>query len=466
MTDETAAPIIDTLAPGVPVAAPHPLTSMAAQIAWLLLDGSRSPYVVFVNIFVFSAYFTTVVVTDPVRGQILWSYITVATAFGLALGAPLLGAIADAGGRRKPWIAGCIVVGIPCMCALWFATPGMTVGIGWVIAALIVANLAFEFSAVFCNAMLTSIAPPGGIGRLSGFGFAMGNFVGIVLFLFFLYAWLWNPHPLFGLNLVTHEPERAVGFIAALSLALLGLPVFFFAPDTAGTAIGMVAAIKRGASALGHTVVKVRQYRNIVWFLSARVVFNEGFVVMVIFTGVFAAGILHWTADMVIMQGIFNSITALLGALVAGWMDTRFGSKRSTMVFLGVIMVLNVTLLSLAPGRMFFIDVSHMAGPGGMYPTWPDVVFFGTQLLIAFSVTGGFVTSRALMAKLSPPAMMSEFFGLYALSGTATSFVAPLAIGIITGIFHSQRAGVAVGIVFLAGGLALMLPVREQHMSA
>jgi UMF1 family MFS transporter len=59
--------------------------------------------------------------------------------------------------------------------------------------------------------------------------------------------------------------------------------------------------------------------------------------------------------------------------------------------------------------------------------------------------------------------MMSEFFGLYALSGTATSFVAPLAIGVITGIFQSQRAGVAVGIVFLAGGLLLMLPVREQR---
>ena len=307
---------------------------------------------------------------------------------------------------------------------------------------------------------------PGGIGRLSGFGFALGNFVGVILFLFFLYAWLWNPHPLFGLNLAMHEPERAVGFIAALSLALLGLPVFFLAPDTAGTSVGAVAAIARGARALVHTVVKVRQYRNIVLFLLARVVFNEGFVVMVIFTGVFAAGILHWSADMVIMQGIFNSITALLGALVAGWMDTRFGSKRSTMVFLAIIMVLNVTLLSLAPGRMFFIDGSHLPGPGGMYPTWPDVVFFCTQLLIAFSVTGGFVTSRALMAKLSPPAMMSEFFGLYALSGTATSFVAPLAIGVITGIFQSQRAGVAVGIVFLAGGLLMMLPVREQRMEA
>jgi UMF1 family MFS transporter len=160
-----------------------------------------------------------------------------------------------------------------------------------------------------------------------------------------------------------------------------------------------------------------------------------------------------------------DRVTAVLGALVAGWMDTRLGSKVSTMIFLVILVFLNVTLLSLAPGQMFFIDVSNVKGPGGMYPTWPDVVFFGSQLLTAFSVTGGYVTSRALMAKLSPPAMMNEFFGLYVLSGTATSFVAPLTIGLITGAFHSQRAGVAVGIVFLVGGLLLMLAVKEERVA-
>ena len=124
MLDETAAPVSDESV-RVP---PHRADSRIGQIAWVLLDASRSPYVVFVNIFVFSAYFTTVVIPDPVRGQIVWSYITVATAIGLALGAPLLGAIADAGGRRKPWIAGCIVIGIPCMSALWFAVPNMDAG--------------------------------------------------------------------------------------------------------------------------------------------------------------------------------------------------------------------------------------------------------------------------------------------------------------------------------------------------
>lgn len=457
MTEEALVPVTDETVGRVP---PHAAALRTAQFAWLLLDASRGPYVVFVNIFVFSAYFTTVVVPDPVRGQVVWSYITLATAIGLALGAPLLGAIADAGGRRKPWIAGCILIGVPCMCALWWAIPNMGDGIGWVVVSLIVSNLVFEFSQIFCNAMLISIAPPGGIGRLSGMGFASGNLLGVILFLFFLFAWLWNLHPWFGLDVAAHEPERAVGFLAAISLVVFGLPVLFLVKDTRGSATGAFDAVRIGVRTLVRTIIKARDYSNVVMFLLARIVFNEGFVVLIIFTGVFAAGILHWSAAMVTMQGIFNSITAVMGALFGGWLDTRFGSKRSLTVFLVIMLLLNVTLLSLAPGEIFFVSVS--GGPGGMYPTWPDVVFFVSQLLTAFSVTGAYVSARAMMAKLSPPSMINEFFGLYALSGTATSFIAPAALVIVTDAFHSQRAGIAVGIVFLVGGLAMMIPVREK----
>lgn len=435
-----------------------------AQTAWVLLDASRSPYVVFVNVFLFSAYFTTVVIPDSVRGQVVWSWITVATSIGLALAAPLLGAIADAGGRRKLWVAGCVIVGVPSMCALWLATPGMNgAALTWVIAALILSNLVFEFHAIFSSAMLPSVAPPGGIGRLSGLGFAIGNMLGVGLFLFFLFAWLWNPSPWFGFDLGAHEPERAVGIVAAICLVAFGLPAFFLIPDTRGTARGPFDAIAKGVRALAHTVVKVREYSNVAMFLLARMIFNEGFVGLVIFTGVFAAGILKWSADMVIVQGVLNSITAMLGGFVAGWMDTRLGSKRSTMIFLVAMVILNVLLVSLAPGQLLFMDVAAWGGPGGLFPTWPDVMFVCVQLLVAFSVTGGFVTARSMMAKLSPPAMMNEFFGLYALSGTATSFIAPLAIGVVTEIFQSQRAGVAVGIVFLLSGLALMVAVKEER---
>ena len=112
---------------------------------------------------------------------------------------------------------------------------------------------------------------------------------------------------------------------------------------------------------------------------------------------------------------------------------------------------------------VFFIPVDAAAtSTGGLYPTLPDKVFLVTQCSVAFFVTGGLVTGRAMMAKLAPPSMLNEFFGLFAMSGTATSFVGPTCIGILTTMFQSQRAGVAVGIVFLLVGVLILFRVREE----
>src|SRR5579862_652235 len=269
--------------------------SALGRWSWALFDGARVPDNVFVFIFVFSAYFSTVVISDPVHGQVVWSYTSAVGAILVAIGAPILGAIADAGGRRKPWLVGCIVLGLPSMAALWFATPAMQTGLGWVMASIVGAMLFYEYSAIFCNAMLPNIAPRE-IGFWSGMGFALGNAFGVVLFLFFLFAWSWNPHPLFGLDKAMHEPERAVGALAAVWMLIFGLPLFLFTPDSAGTRLAAGATVRRGLSNLVETLGRIPQYRNVGVFLIARMIYNEGFVVLMAFTGVYAAGVLRWSA--------------------------------------------------------------------------------------------------------------------------------------------------------------------------
>jgi UMF1 family MFS transporter len=88
-------------------------------------------------------------------------------------------------------------------------------------------------------------------------------------------------------------------------------------------------------------------------------------------------------------------------------------------------------------------------------------VFAIGQMAVAFFVTGGLASSRSLMAKLTPPAMLNEFFGVYSMSGTATSFVGPLAIGLVTSLSQNQRAGFAGGVIFLVVGLVLLVKVKE-----
>src|ERR1700734_542131 len=136
---------LNVVATGV---APVDRKTLLGRWSWALFDGARIPDNVLVNIFVFSAYFSTVVISDPVRGQIIWSYTSAVGAILVAIGAPILGAIADAGGRRKPWLVGSILVGIPSMASLWFATPGMETGLVWVMAAIIGSMLFYEYSAI------------------------------------------------------------------------------------------------------------------------------------------------------------------------------------------------------------------------------------------------------------------------------------------------------------------------------
>ena len=460
VSDATA--IAAAAAAGVPAGARAPAGPLA-QLAWAMFDGARSPYNVLVNIFVFSAYFSTAVIPDPVRGQAMWSFVASTAAIIIALSAPVLGAIADAGGRRKPWLAATIVIGVPCMLTLWFATPGMTSGMWVIVLALIGGAIFFECSAIFLNAMLPNIARPERIGFLSGAGLALGNVFGIILFLFFLFAWSWNPDPLFGFDAAAHEPERAVGILGAVSILVFGLPLFFFTPDSPSTRRSMGEAIRHGIGSLIATLRQIRLYRNAATFLLARIFFYEGFIVLMLFTGVFAAGILHWTATMLIIEGLINSVAAALAGLFAGWLDTRIGSKKSTILFVMGCIVGNLILCSVTPDMVFFVPIDAAAtATGGLFPTLPDKVFLVTQCSIAFLVTGGLVTGRAMMAKLAPPTMLNEFFGLFAMSGTATSFVGPACIGILTTAFHSQRVGVAVGLVFMTVGVAILFKVREE----
>jgi UMF1 family MFS transporter len=185
------------------------------------------------------------------------------------------------------------------------------------------------------------------------------------------------------------------------------------------------------------------------------------------FSGIYAAGVLRWSAEALIVQGLLNSVAAALAGALAGWMDLKVGSRRSAMIFVAGSLLAIVIVCSTSPDTALFIKLKlPLHNYGGMFPTVPDIVFCVAQVLAATFVTGGLSSSRALMGKLAPPGMLNEFFGVYAMSGTATSFVGPLAIGLVTTISHSQRIGIASGIAFLVVGMLLLLRVKEPEIPA
>jgi len=438
-----------------------------ARLSWALMDAARTPYFVLVNIYIFAPYFTTVVVGDPAAGQAIWARNVAIAAALIAVLGPVLGAVADAGGRRKPWILASLALAVPSMSALWLARPhlgtaGGAGGLTPVLVALVVAGVAFELSVIFQNAMLPSVAPEAGMGRLSGLAAALGNLAAIAVFALFVFAWLLPTHPAFGLSHADYEPERAVGLLSAAWLVAFSLPLLLFTPDSSGTGLGAASAVRDGIGTLARTIRGMGRHRNIGRFLVARMVFNDAIVVILFFSGIYAGGLFHWDSTALTIYGMSLTAVAVASGLLGGLIDDRIGSKRALILCLCGSLATTTASLLILPGRVLFLAVSNDPA-AGLFGTAAERAYLAVSVLGTFFIVMNLVSSRSMMARLTPPRMSAEFFGLFSLSGSATAFLGPLAVGVVTDATHSQRAGFAVVLAFLAAGLLLLLGVREER---
>src|ERR1700731_3565788 len=151
----------------------------AAVISWIFFAWAAEPFFTLITTFVFAPYFATHVASDPARGQSLWGFATAAAGLTIALLSPVLGAIADASGRRKPWIAAFGALLVIGSCLMWIGRPGDLSVIPPLLLAYAIATVGVEFATVFNNAMMPSLVPPDRIGRLRWSGWAIFDVGGI-----------------------------------------------------------------------------------------------------------------------------------------------------------------------------------------------------------------------------------------------------------------------------------------------
>src|SRR5262245_5044338 len=306
------------------------------RISWVLFEWARNPYVLVITVYVYATYFTRDVVGDPVRGQALWAAIQGYAGLGVALIAPFLGAIADAGGRRKPWVAFFALLLCGATALLWFGEPaggGLgLIGIGAVIA---VAHLAYDGSLVFHGAMLPSLVRQPRIGTWSGIGYGLGNLAGICLLVFILVFLYLPAEPLFGLDKTSHEHERIAGPLTALWFAVFSLPFFLWTPDRPSTHLPLRVTVSRGVVSVVHTVKSLRQYRNIAAYLISRMIYQDGQNVMLSFGGIYAVGVFGWSEIESAAYGIALSVFAMVGGFLGGWLSDRVGTKRALQLSIG-----------------------------------------------------------------------------------------------------------------------------------
>jgi UMF1 family MFS transporter len=456
-----------------------PIASRLGQISWALFECARIPYVLLVTIYLFGPYFTRYVVADPVAGPILWSRISWMGGLVIALCAPFLGAIADVGGRRKPWIAVYTAVMVIAMLAMWYGVPHATTPqLIFIAVAIVAANFAYEFSTVFHSAMLPTISPPERVGPLSGLSLSLGNLAGILLLGLMLVAFSAPGHglpfvpdrPLFGVSQAAHDPERLSGPISGLWLLAMSLPLFLFTPDKPSTGVPLRAQVMLGVRRVVDTVISLKHYRNVAMYLIARLFFNDGMGAVLLYGGIYAAITFGFDALAMMVYGLELSVFAVLGGFFGGWLDNRFGSKRALFVSIGGTLVFFAVSLTMAPDRILWFIPYDVHAPHidalPFFNTWPQVIYLMIVNGVAVFITAGYANARTMMARLAPPEKMTEFFGLMSLSGTATTFLANLSIDLLTTLTRSFRVGLMGILGFLALGLVLMVFVKEERAVA
>jgi UMF1 family MFS transporter len=453
--------------------------------AWSLFQGGRDPYVILITIYIWTPYFTTAVVGDPVKGQAMIATVSTLNSLFIALTAPFLGAAIDRYGARKPLMLAIVAGMVPLIWSLWFAQPGgaglpLTASL-WIIGII---GVLFAYCEVVHNSMLMDAAGRRYAPQASGLALSAGNFFSVITLTFCLIAFALpgNPaiagwplvpdQPLFGLDPAAAEPSRVVAPIAAVLLATLSIPLFLFTPDAPRAGIPFSAALRQGAGHLLATLQSLRSEKDAAVYLTARMLFNDGMTALLIFGGIYAAGVMQWGVLELLAYGILLSIFAVIGGLSGAWLDNLIGPRNAVRIEIaGALLCLGLQL-GMAHDRVLFFwaydpATSAPLWNGPVFTHLPDLLYLAIGFGVAIFVTSHYASSRTLLTRLVPAEKLPSFFGLYALSGTVTVWIGSLLVGIFTALTGSQQGGfIPIAALLLAGLIGMFFVKGGGRASA
>lgn len=426
---------------------------------WYFFDWAAQPYSTLLLTFIFAPYIKELL-GDGSAAQAAWGFGIGAAGLVIAILAPIIGAVADSGGRRMVWLwafSGLYVLGSG---FLWFAAPG-AFNLTLILLSFAIGLVGLEFATIFTNAMLPDLGAREDLGRISGSGWAFGYVGGLVALVLMLAFFAESAttgrtflgfSPLFGLDPEAREGTRFVGPFTALWYIVFIVPFFLFTRDTPNPSRGGVQDALRD---LSRTLRSLPRNSSLFAYLGSSMFYRDALNGIYAFGGIYAAGVLGWS---VVDTGIFGILAIISGAVftfAGGRADAAFGPKP-------VITAMVIVLILVSLGIVFTSREAVLGLPVEEDSRLPDITFYvlGAVIGAAGGVLGA--ASRTMLVHQANPDRMTEAFGLYALSGKATAFLAPLSIATVTTITGSQPLGVTPLIILFLLGLVLLTWVKPD----
>ncbi len=428
---------------------------------WWFFDWASQPYNTLLVTFIFGPYLKEILGSGP-RAQAVWGYGIGAAGVVIAVGAPLLGAVADRAGRTVGFVWLFSAMYVAGAWYLWTAAPG-DFNLTRLMIAFGIGLIGMEFATIFTNAMLPGLGTGAEIGRISGSGWAFGYVGGLIALVLMLGVFqidgttgrtLLGLPPLFGLDPALREGTRIVGPLTAVWYAVFMVPFFLWvrAPRT-GAAQSLRSAFASAWPDLRASLASLPGQRSLAAYLASSMLYRDALNGFYVFGGIYAAGVLGWG---VTDTGTFGIVAIIAGALFAwlgGRSDARFGPKPVIAVTVAVLTLTAIAVLFITREAVF----GRAVAPGSRLP---DFAFYLVGIVIGGAGGALQSASRTMVVRLARPEAMTQAFGIYALTGKATSFLAPLSIAVVTGLTGSQRLGIMPLVVLFLSGLVLLVWVR------
>lgn len=418
-----------------------PRTLRRGMVGWIAYDWATNSFPAIAETFLFAGYFAGYVAPDETTGTTWWGIALGVTGIAVAVAAPLLGALLDQFGRRKPWIAALTSVTVVAAALMWFIEPSPAYTLP---ALLLLAAGIFglQLALVLYNAMLPALAPPEQVGRWSGWGWCAGYAGGLACLAVALLVFVLPEGRWLGLDPDRAEHIRATLPMTAAWLLVFSLPLLWLTPDVPRSGKPLRRAARDALGQLADSFRAARRHMHVVRFLVARLFYVEGLTTVFMFGGIYARGTFGMEPAEILAFGIGMNVSAGLGALLFSWVDDWIGGKRTVTIALVGLMLPGTALLLVRSTLWFWIFALAMG------------VFIGPAQ----------AGSRSYLARIAPENLQNQLFGLYTFSGRAVAFLGPLLVGGLTHLTQSQRVGMSavVGLVFLGFLIWLTVPREDQ----